>query len=428
MAPGARCLESVVQIAATFLPPAAVDPAALAAARAELEARLAAELPSAASVVSLLTLALLALLVYLRERSRRETLLYALLATGVALRVAGGISAFDALPLPPGLREPFLAALAFVLPALGLLFVLAFLEARLLPLHRALLALPAAGVLLSLAPGLLPQLSRRWPAGLSLVLLAGASLAALARPEARRRKDGALLFVGSTALLLAALFDAARSSGILLAAAPGTPLLGPAFLVFTALLLVALADQGRRLLARATTDTLTGLANRSAFLERAALELTRASRTERPFAVAMLDVDHFKSINDRFGHPAGDRVLSASARAIGETLRGVDLCGRWGGEEFVLLLVEVDEAAAVVAVERVRDAIASLAPPAVPHAITVSAGVAVHHPLFERAGIAELIRRADAALYESKSAGRDRTTLHGARKTPPATAAEVRLR
>lgn len=409
-------------------PPAAPDAAALALARAELAARLMAELPSAVSAVAVGTLALLAFVFFLRERSRREMGLYALFAAGVALHVAGGIRTFDALPLAPAAREPLLAALGFVLPGTGLLFVLRFLDLPAPAAVRALFALPAAGVVLVLVPGLLPRLSRPSLAGLSLGALAAGLLATLATREARRRKDAALLFVGAATLLLAAAVDGARASGVLLAGRTRPDLVGPAFLVFTILLLVAVADEGRRLLARATTDTLTNLANRAEFLERARREMARGARTERPFAIAMLDVDHFKSINDRWGHPAGDRVLAATARAVAETLRGVDLCGRWGGEEFVLLLVEVDEPAAFAAVERVREAIAALGPPRVPRAITVSAGIAVHHPLFEKATIADLIKRADAALYESKREGRDRTTLDGARAAPPASAAEVRYR
>jgi diguanylate cyclase (GGDEF)-like protein len=409
-------------------PGAPLDPVALAAARAELEARLFAELPSATTAVAAATLGLLALIFFATERSRREMLLFALLACGVSLHVAGGIRSFEALPLSPALRGPLLLSIAFLLPALCLLFVLLFLDLAVSPLQRILLAIPGAGILLSLAPGLLPRLPRAPLAALSLVALAASLLATLAGPRARRRNDTALLFVGATTLLLAALADAARVSGVLLAGTRRPMLLGPAFLVFTALLLVAVADEGRRLLARATTDPLTNLANRGEFLARATRELVRAGRTERSFAIAMLDLDHFKSINDRYGHPAGDRVLAAAARTIAETLRGVDLCGRYGGEEFVLLLVEVDEPAAFAAVERVRDAIAVLGPPRVPRAITVSAGIAVHHPLFERATIADLIKRADAVLYESKRNGRDRSTLDGVRSTPPSNAAEVRYR
>jgi diguanylate cyclase (GGDEF)-like protein len=142
----------------------------------------------------------------------------------------------------------------------------------------------------------------------------------------------------------------------------------------------------------------------------------------------MLDIDHFKAVNDGFGHPAGDRVLSGVAQSIQTTIRGIDVAGRYGGEEFVLLLVDVDEEAAVVAVERIRKAVAQAVPPKVPCAVTASAGVAIHHGRFEVARVEELVKRADAALYRSKQEGRDRTTVEETPLSADPSPAEIRYR
>jgi diguanylate cyclase (GGDEF)-like protein len=139
-------------------------------------------------------------------------------------------------------------------------------------------------------------------------------------------------------------------------------------------------------------------------------------------------VDHFKSFNDRYGHQAGDRVLVAAAQAIGETLRGLDLVGRYGGEEFVVMLVNSAEASSGAAVERIRSAVGALEPPRVPERVTASAGVALHNGLFERASLRSLVKRADAALYRAKEAGRDRCVIEEARNAAPRTVAEVRYR
>jgi diguanylate cyclase (GGDEF)-like protein len=179
---------------------------------------------------------------------------------------------------------------------------------------------------------------------------------------------------------------------------------------------------------KATTDLLTGLSNRATFMERARLELERSGRTGEPLAVVMLDIDHFKAVNDRFGHPAGDRVLAGVAQGIQTRIRGIDLAGRYGGEEFILLLVNVEEADALAAVERIRKGVALLAPPKVPCSVTASAGVAIHHGRFEMARVEELVKRADAALYRSKQEGRDRTTVEDTPLSADPSPAEIRYR
>jgi diguanylate cyclase (GGDEF)-like protein len=256
----------------------------------------------------------------------------------------------------------------------------------------------------------------------ALPLVAAVFLSDLARGGRRTR---AFLFAASSVLVLAALAELAARREVLVAAPLLSPL-GIGFVLFTALLLPRVAEQERRLFTRATTDPLTGLLNRSAFEERALAEIARAGRTGRSLAVAMLDVDHFKRFNDRFGHLAGDAALTAVARGVARTVRGIDAAGRYGGEEFIVLLVEADAEAALHAVERIRTAVATLGPPRVPLGVTVSAGVAIHQGLFERTSLESLVARADAALYAAKKAGRDRVVLEPAPR--PATPADVRYR
>ncbi|MFI5119591.1 MAG: diguanylate cyclase [Thermoanaerobaculia bacterium] len=256
----------------------------------------------------------------------------------------------------------------------------------------------------------------------ALPLVAATFLFDLARGGRRTR---AFLFAASSVLVLAALAELAARRQVLVAAPLVSPL-GVGFVLFTALLLPRVAEQERRLFTRATTDPLTGLLNRTAFEERALAELARASRTGRSLAVAMLDVDHFKSFNDRFGHLAGDAALTAVARAVARTVRGIDAAGRYGGEEFIVLLVEADAQAALHAAERIRAAVASLGPPRIPLGVTVSAGIAVHRGDFERTTLESLVARADAALYAAKKAGRDRVVLEP--PPEPATPADVRYR
>lgn len=170
-----------------------------------------------------------------------------------------------------------------------------------------------------------------------------------------------------------------------------------------------LAEANVELHHMAHTDFLTGLMNRRALLEAAAGELARARRYGSTVSVLMIDIDHFKAINDTLGHKAGDAVLQRLAGTIRQTLREVDLIGRWGGEEFVALLPETATTRAYEVAERVRQTIAETemrnhdTPPV---SLTVSVGLATLDHADET--IDTLIARADAALYQAKEGGRNR--------------------
>lgn len=166
------------------------------------------------------------------------------------------------------------------------------------------------------------------------------------------------------------------------------------------------------------TDGLTGLRNRRHIMATLDHEFVRASRTGRPVAVLMLDVDHFKQLNDRLGHLAGDEILVKIASAIRSAVRGVDYAARYGGEEFVVVLPETDQTAAQDVGERIREYVAgaiSAGDGAMP--ITLSIGVA-GYPV-NGASTAEVLARADAALYRAKERGRNRVELADGNADPP---------
>ena len=173
-----------------------------------------------------------------------------------------------------------------------------------------------------------------------------------------------------------------------------------------------LREKNATLARLSTTDPVTGLRNRRYVTEFLSLELLRAARYKTPLAVLMLDLDHFKRINDTYGHRVGDTVLQAVAEVLRGTLRATDVAGRYGGEEFLVVLPQTDLQGAAVLGERVRAAIEQTTIPvegAEPLSVTVSIGVAA---LGDGACSAEqLVERADAALYAAKDAGRNRVAL-----------------
>lgn len=174
-----------------------------------------------------------------------------------------------------------------------------------------------------------------------------------------------------------------------------------------------LRETNRVLEQLALSDSLTGLANRRRFFEQASAEVVRAQRYRHPLSVQMFDLDHFKLINDRFGHIAGDNVLRAIADVLRANLRRNDLAARIGGEEFAVLLPETDVDAAECHAERLRQAIASYRFGADLPDITVSVGVSCLET--GETTIEAVLLRADKALYRAKMAGRDRvsTSLPG---------------
>jgi diguanylate cyclase (GGDEF)-like protein len=164
-----------------------------------------------------------------------------------------------------------------------------------------------------------------------------------------------------------------------------------------------LLEQVQRL---AATDALTGIANRRTFEKTLGAEVSRASRSRSDVTLIMLDIDRFKSLNDEFGHQAGDEVLARVGEALQKACRESDTPARYGGEEFAVLMPGCSPAEATMAAERLRKRISEIE---AVRDITFSAGIATFpiHAL----SADELIARADDALYQSKRSGRDRATL-----------------
>jgi diguanylate cyclase (GGDEF)-like protein len=168
---------------------------------------------------------------------------------------------------------------------------------------------------------------------------------------------------------------------------------------------------------QATHDALTGALNRAAAMDALRREMARTERERTPFAVAIVDLDHFKRVNDTYGHPGGDVVLKETVRRMGEALRPYDVVARYGGEEFLLILPGCDAGNGAMVAERVRRVVGA-SPIELPgHLVPVTCSVGV--------GVAEtamdldaLIQRADEALYEAKRAGRDRVVVAAGPRPP----------
>ncbi len=169
-----------------------------------------------------------------------------------------------------------------------------------------------------------------------------------------------------------------------------------------------LADQADRLKILASVDGMTGLFNRRHFLSLAEIEWNRYQRRRRPMSLVLFDIDRFKSINDRFGHQAGDYVITEIAAICQQHKRKSDLIARFGGEEFLILLPETNLAAAQRVAERMRRKVEARAFSFSSNAInaTISVGVAEANPSLDT--IFDLIKVADRALYVAKEAGRNR--------------------
>jgi diguanylate cyclase (GGDEF)-like protein len=228
-----------------------------------------------------------------------------------------------------------------------------------------------------------------------------------------RRRDPAGLMVGALPYLAAVVVFA-----LLLQVHGGDPFFPNLSLTITAAvvgaLLISREYVARRSLARAhariaalaTTDALTGLLNHRALAERIDRELERGRRYGRGCSLLFIDIDHFKGLNDTHGHGAGDAVLGELAELLRDSLRSVDTVGRWGGEEFVAVLPELDPDEALMAAERLRASVAAATFRPLEARMTVSIGTASQPR--DGDGRAELLEAADRAMYAAKRLGRDR--------------------
>lgn len=165
----------------------------------------------------------------------------------------------------------------------------------------------------------------------------------------------------------------------------------------------------------ATYDSLTNLFNRRVVYERAQVELERARRDKQPLSLVLLDIDHFKDVNDQHGHLIGDQALRMVANTISQGKRPYDLAGRWGGEEFILVLPTTSLDTARLISERIRERVAALCytlPDATCLSLRISSGVSSTEANEEEVTLGSLIQQADDALYHAKEHGRNRVSVY----------------
>jgi diguanylate cyclase (GGDEF)-like protein len=174
----------------------------------------------------------------------------------------------------------------------------------------------------------------------------------------------------------------------------------------------ALLKAQEKLIEQATHDGLTGLWNRTSILEILQKEAARSAREVLPLALLMADLDNFKKINDTYGHMAGDHVLRESACRFGSNIRAYDAIGRYGGEEFLVVLPGCDELGGMAQAERLRDSIGCQPVPTSAGEISVTCSIGLSWcPQIEPSSAKELLRAADAALYSAKRSGRNRVVV-----------------
>ncbi len=189
--------------------------------------------------------------------------------------------------------------------------------------------------------------------------------------------------------------------------------------------LVSQLESQKEALARlASRDDLTGVLNRRAMFETLDVDLARSSRYNHPLSLLMMDLDHFKRVNDDYGHAAGDAVLRHFAKAVGRSLRSTDSLCRYGGEEFCAILPETGEEQARRAAELIRELIeqTEFVSEGTKISLTVSIGIGIYTPPADT-GVTELLDNADKALYEAKENGRNRVEVYREGQQPQPLAA-----
>jgi diguanylate cyclase (GGDEF)-like protein len=161
----------------------------------------------------------------------------------------------------------------------------------------------------------------------------------------------------------------------------------------------------------ALTDPLTGLQNRRSLFDLGRIEFARAQRMDRAFCCLMLDLDHFKQINDTYGHPTGDLVVQEFARRCKRSVREVDLIGRYGGEEILILLPETDPGKALQVAERVREAVEKIPIQIADQELQITVSIGVSRRDENTIDLETLIARADQAMYIAKYRGRNQVAV-----------------
>jgi len=167
----------------------------------------------------------------------------------------------------------------------------------------------------------------------------------------------------------------------------------------------------QELIQQASTDFLTGVANRLAFMQKAQEEFNRANRYPRGFSMLLLDIDNFKSVNDVYGHLVGDRVLRDVVKACQLALRDTDILARIGGEEFAVILIESDKETALQVALRIQEKVQEVIVEAADSEIQVTVSIGIGMKRDEDKDLDDIFKRADDALYEAKNAGKNRIVM-----------------
>jgi diguanylate cyclase (GGDEF)-like protein len=184
-----------------------------------------------------------------------------------------------------------------------------------------------------------------------------------------------------------------------------------ALVLYSTCLLIYRINRSSEVLRRlATTDPLTGALNRRHFMELMTREQRRADRYSTTYSILMIDIDHFKRVNDTYGHQVGDQAIQAMADACKRIVRPTDLVARYGGEEFIVTLTHTDQAGALRVAERLREGVAEIAVPTEKGALsfTISIGLSTYA---KKSTVDKIIGRADQALYKAKQGGRNRVCV-----------------
>jgi diguanylate cyclase (GGDEF)-like protein len=370
------------------------------------------EAPFALAASAIFALGLFALFVFLRDRRQFEFLFFFFFTSGVAIYISTWLSVWTVLNVPLSLVFRLNFAHAFALSALFPLFFQHFLDIPIPGWQRAVVAVQGAGAIATLAWPRVDDLYYFLPVLYVTLALTGTRIAwALVSRWRRRVEYAGASLLGFLIILGAVLHDILQDLSIV-PEDGRLRLVGPGFLVFAAIFLTVVADRMARLRIAASTDSLTGLANRRTLWDRIHLELARSKRGGKPLSLAVLDLDLFKEFNDRYGHLAGDRLLIAMGETLTRGIRETDLASRYGGEEFVVLLPEIGREEAATCLERIREAVSRIRVPGADRATTVSIGLAVHLPGDETpVTTAGLLRGADSALYRAKADGRNRIVV-----------------
>jgi diguanylate cyclase (GGDEF)-like protein len=353
------------------------------------------------------------LIFYLRDRKQLEFLFFFLYAVSISAYQLTWVSIWATARSPASWQVRLNMFFVFVILAFYIVFNLRVFGRSLQRRHIAVLGAIAILCALTLAWPRVDDLYYFLAADeVVFVIVAMEMLTILVKDTLRRIPYAAPVLAGTIVCVLGAAFDILQDMGFLGDPAGTFRLLGPAIFVFTVVYLWVMADRFVRATQAAMTDPLTGLPNRNLLFERLSQEVSRSKRNGQPCALAILDLDDFKSFNDRFGHLAGDQLLRVVANAIRRSTRDTDLVARYGGEEFVIVLPGSNRDVATRCLERIRFEVAQARVGSNPETRSASIGAVIFDPVSQPSiGMLPLLRNADAALYSAKAAGRNRLVL-----------------